>query len=92
MLRFDEGGIPARSETDTWHRLQGDLIVIFDVNQAQELGIVSWMQTGEDVGSIRLTVYDLTGSHLVWFGWSLLLIGTGLNWIMIPSRGADEEE
>ena len=92
MLRFDEGGIPARSETDTWHRLQGDLIVIFDVNQAQELGIVSWMQTGEDVDSIRLTVYDLTGSHLVWFGWSLLLIGTGLNWIMIPSRGADEEE
>ena len=92
MLRFDEGSIPARSETDVWHRLQGDLVVIFDFNQANELGLASFMQTGEDVDSVRVTIYDLTGSHLVWSGWVLILIGTALNWLLAPSLTSDEEE
>jgi len=92
MLRFDEGGIPARSETDTWHRWQGDLIIIFDVDQANTLGLASFMQSGEEVDRIRVTIYDLTGSHLVWAGWILTLIGTSLNWLMAPSVSRDEEE
>ena len=92
MLRFDEGSIPARSETDVWHRLQGDLIMIFDFNQANELGLASFMKTGEEVDSVRVTIYDLTGSHLVWSGWVLILIGTALNWILAPSSTSDEEE
>ncbi|MDP6906569.1 MAG: cytochrome c biogenesis protein CcsA [Candidatus Thalassarchaeaceae archaeon] len=92
MLRFDEGGIPARSETDVWHRLQGDLIVIFDINQANQLSLVSFMKSGEEVDSVRVTIYDLTGSHLVWTGWVLILIGTALNWILAPSPNLDEEE
>lgn len=92
MLRFDEGSIPARSETDVWHRLQGDLIMIFDFNQANELGLASFMKTGEEVDSVRVTIYDLTGSHLVWTGWILILIGTALNWILVPSTTSDEEE
>mgnify|MGYP002844310508 CR=1 FL=1 len=92
MLRFDEGGIPARAETDIWHRPYGDLVMIFDQSQANQLGLVSFMQQGESVDRIRVVIYDLTGSHLVWAGWSLILIGTALTWIMVPTSPKGEEE
>ena len=92
MLRFDEGGIPARAETDIWHRPHGDLVMIFDQSQANQLGLVSFMQQGESVDRIRVVIYDLTGSHLVWAGWSLILIGTALTWIMVPTSSKGEEE
>jgi cytochrome c biogenesis factor len=92
MLRFDEGGIPARAETDIWHRPHGDLVMIFDQSQANQLGLVSFMQQGESVDRIRVVIYDLTGSHLVWAGWSLILIGTALTWIMVPPSPKEEEE
>ena len=92
MLRFDEGGIPARAETDIWHRPHGDLVMIFDQSQANQLYLTSFMQQGESVDRIRVVIYDLTGSHLVWAGWSLILIGTALTWIMIPPSLKDEEE
>jgi hypothetical protein len=50
------------------------------------------MQDGESVDRIRVVIYDLTGSHLVWTGWTLILIGTALNWIMTPSIQKEEEE
>lgn len=92
MLRFDEGGISARPETDIWHRPQGDLVMIFDQSQANELYLTSFMHQGESVDRVRVVIYDLTGSHLVWTGWALILIGTALNWIMTPTVRNDEEE
>ena len=92
MLRFDEGGISARPETDIWHRPHGDLVMIFDQSQANELYLTSFLQQGDSVDRVRVGIYDLTGSHLVWIGWSLILIGTALNWIMTPSIAKDEEE
>ena len=92
MLRFDEGGIPARPETDIWHRPHGDLVMIFDQSQANDLYLTSFMQQGDSVERIRVVIYDLTGSHLVWMGWSLILIGTALTWIMTPSIPKGEEE
>ena len=59
--------------------------MIFDQSQANELRITSFMQQGDSVDSVRVVIYDLTGSHLVWTGWALILIGTALNWIMTPS-------
>ena len=93
MLRFDEGSINARSETDIWHRPHGDLVMIFDQSQAQDLSWISvTMQQGDSVDRVRVIIYDLTGSHLVWTGWSLILIGTALNWVMTPSIQKEEEE
>ena len=92
MLRFDEGGISARPETDIWHRPHGDLVMIFDQSQANELYLTSFMQQGDSVDRVRVVIYDLTGSHLVWTGWSLILIGTALNWIMAPPIPKEEEE
>ena len=92
MLRFDEGGISARSEIDIWHRPQGDLVMIFDQSQANDLYITSFMQQEDSVDRVRVVIYDLTGSHLVWGGWSMILIGTALNWVMAPSIPKDEEE
>ena len=92
MLRFDEGGIPARPETDIWHRPHGDLVMIFDQSQANELYLTSFMQQGDSVDRVRVIIYDLTGSHLVWTGWSLILIGTALKWIMTPPIPKEEEE
>jgi hypothetical protein len=100
MLRFDREieigdstislSPDTRSEIDIWHRPHGDLVMIFDQSQAQTLG--DSMDTGEPVDRVRVVIYDLTGSHLVWAGWSLILIGTALNWIMAPPIPKEEEE
>jgi len=93
MMRFDEGGIPARPETDIWHRPHGDLVMIFDQTQANDLAWLSLtMQDTDSVDGVRVVIYDLTGSHLVWAGWSLILIGTALNWVMVPKTQNQEEE
>ena len=30
----------------------------------------------DDVDRVRLTVYDLPGSHLVWIGWVMIILGS----------------
>ena len=85
VLRFD---MPfetfPRSEVDRAVKLHGDIVVIFDLSQSQAM---ENMQNGEleDLKQIRVTIYDLPGSHFVWFGWTLTLIGSVLI-IWISSR------
>lgn len=96
VLRFDSpnGRVSARSEIDNKARLHGDLIMIFDSSQAGGLMTSSLMGDLEDVDSIRVTIYDLRGSHLVWLGWALILIGLILGsatWKNAKSSSSEEE-
>ena len=34
----------------------------------------------DDVERVRVTAYNLPGSHLVWLGWSMMLLGMALTW------------
>ena len=78
VLRFENGF--ARSEVATMSRASGDFILIFDLSQASELGKAMVMGDLDEVERIRVTAYDLPGSHLVWLGWSLMLFGMMLTW------------
>ena len=90
MLRFDrtdESGkfvlsSSARSEIDILQRYYGDLVFIMDGTQAGSL-----MSDGPDSADlVRITVYDLPGIHLVWFGWFLMLWGSLSTLIKTPAR------
>jgi len=93
MLRFDSpsGAINSRSEVDRMSRLSGDTIVILDMAQSNDL--LSSMILGDldAVESVRVTIYDLQGSHLVWLGWILIMLG-GLAALLSSREAADEEE
>ena len=93
MLRFDSpsGAINSRSEIDRMSTLSGDTIVILDLAQSNEL--LSSMILGDldAVESVRVTIYDLQGSHLVWLGWSLIMLG-GLAALLSSHKTATEEE
>lgn len=82
MLRFDtttDTGFvlqsTSRSEVDTLSRWSGDLVFIFDGSQANGLMQQTSQAGAESVQLVRVTVYDLPASHLVWLGWSTMLIG-----------------
>ena len=76
VLRFD---MPfetfPRSEVDRAVKFHGDIVVIFDLTQSQAM---ENMQSGElnNLEQIRVTIYDLPGSHFVWIGWMLTLVGS----------------
>ena len=93
MLRFDSpsGAVNARSEVDRMSRLSGDTIVILDLAQSNDL--LSSMILGgvDEVETVRVTIYDLQGSHLVWLGWALMMLG-GLAALSSGREGAQEEE
>ena len=93
MLRFDSpsGAINSRSEVDRMSRLSGDTIVILDLAQSNDL--LSSMILGDldEVESVRVTIYDLQGSHLVWLGWSLIMLG-GLAALLSSREMSVEEE
>ena len=74
MLRFDRTGT-ARSEVDVLSRWSGDMVFIFDGTQAQGLMQQSSSNGLDSINLVRVTVYDLPGSHLVWLGWSLMMLG-----------------
>lgn len=73
-LRFDSQGIP-RSEVATLTRLTGDIVFIFDGSQAGALMSSSNGGGLEDIELVRVTVYDLPHSHLVWAGWTMMMAG-----------------
>ena len=74
MLRFDKTGT-ARSEVDVLTRWSGDMVFIFDGTQAQGLMQQTSSNGLDSINLVRVTVYDLPGSHLVWIGWSLMMLG-----------------
>jgi cytochrome c biogenesis factor len=74
MLRFDTTGT-ARSEVDTLSRWHGDIVFIFDGSQANGLMQQARVDGLDSIEMVRVTIYDLPNSHLVWSGWSLMLIG-----------------
>lgn len=73
-------------------RPSGDLIFILDQQQA-EISLTSMMQGETDeVSEIRVTVHDLQGSHLVWTGWGLIMLGGVFALISSDRYRSDEEE
>ena len=77
MLRFTTGNsVSPRSEVDRFSTIFGDTIVILDFYQSQEL--LEWMTFGQsdEVDRVRVTVHSLPGSHLVWLGWSIIMLGS----------------
>ena len=74
MVRFDATGFP-RSEVDVLRRWSGDIVFIFDYSQADTL-MPQTIEGGTDgVDAVRITVYRLPQSHLVWLGWGMMLLG-----------------
>ena len=89
ILRFNFA--TTRSEVDRMVRPSGDMIFILDQQQA-EISLSSMMRGEIDqVEEIRVTVHDLRGSHLVWVGWGLIMLG-GLAALLSSSPVASEEE
>ena len=93
MLRFDSpsGAINSRSEVDRMSRLSGDTIVILDLAQSNDLLGSMILGDLDGVETVRVTIYDLQGSHLVWLGWALIMLG-GLAAMLSSRKTADEEE
>ena len=76
-LRFDSQGIP-RSEVATLTRLTGDVVFIFDGSQAGGLMASAGSDGLDSIELVRVTVYDLPHSHLVWVGWCAMMGGMAL--------------
>jgi len=91
MLRFDSpsGSVTARSEIDRLSFITGDMIVILDVFQSNDLLTSMIMGDTSEVDRVRVTVHHLQGSHLVWIGWIMVLIGGLLN--SLPKNGGPRE-
>ncbi|DAC18292.1 MAG TPA: hypothetical protein HA276_02295, partial [Candidatus Poseidoniaceae archaeon] len=62
-------------EVDVLRRWSGDVVFIFDYSQADTLMPQTLGDDGEGVDAVRITVYRLPQSHLVWVGWGLMLLG-----------------
>ena len=77
MLSFysPSGSVIARSEVDRMVGLTGDTIVILDVFQSNDLLSAMITGTTDEVEEVRITVHQLPGSHLVWLGWIMLILG-----------------
>ena len=79
ILRFDSpSSITPRSEPDRHVGLFGDTIIILDIFQSNTLFTAMMLGETSEVDRIRVTVHDLQGSHAVWTGWILIIIGGGL--------------
>ena len=70
VTRFDD---KSRSEVDRISMWHGDIVLIMDGTQARSL------MEGSDL--VRIMVYDLPGIHLVWGGWTLMLLSSLAIWL-----------
>ena len=87
MLRFDDSNSFPRSEVDRTSRLTGDVIFIFDWSQTQQLSNESMQGSLDSLDRVRLTVYELPGSHLVWLGWAIIVLAGLCNVLLsLPRR------
>ena len=77
MLRFDKTGT-ARSEVDVLSRWSGDIVFIFDGSQAEGLMQQTQSNGQDSIELVRVTVYNLPASHLVWFGWIAMMFGMSM--------------
>jgi hypothetical protein len=64
--------------------LFGDTIIILDIFQSNDLLNAMMFRETSEVDRIRVTVHDLQGSHAVWFGWILIILGGGLAFASSP--------
>jgi len=89
MLRFDSpsGAVSARSEVDRMSGMTGDTIVILDLLQSNDLLSSMILGQTDQVEEIRVTIHHLPGSHLVWSGWLLVILGSALSSLPRPSVG-----
>lgn len=94
VLRFDsaDGAIRPRSEVDRLVDWKGDTILILDLSQMNQIMTHAMMGELDDVDRVRLTVYDLPGSHLVWIGWIMIMIGSIFTLKQIRRDRSDESE
>ena len=69
VIRFDTR---SRSEVDRISMWHGDVVLIMDGTQARSL------MEGSDL--VRIMVYDLPGIHLVWTGWTFMLLASLAIW------------
>ena len=89
MLRFDSpsGSVSARSEVDRLSGMTGDTIVILDLLQSNDLLSSMILGQTDQVEEVRVTIHHLPGSHLVWSGWLLVILGSALSSFSRPSVG-----
>ena len=96
MLRFDppdgNGIVSARSEVDRVSSLTGDTIAILDFQQSNELLSSMILGNTDQVQEVRVTVHHLTGSHLVWAGWLMIMAGILLASATPATFSGSEEE
>ncbi|MAW22074.1 MAG: hypothetical protein CMA16_01335 [Euryarchaeota archaeon] len=81
LIRFNGSSNPPRSEVDTLVRYHGDIVFIFDGSQTTGLMQQVSTEGTESVQRMRVIIYDLPGSHLVWAGWALMMVG--MAWLTV---------
>ena len=89
ILRF--GPVP-RSEVDRHVGLFGDTILIMDGFQVQDLMPALFFNQTDGLDRVRVTIHELQGSHLVWTGWVLTIIGGILAFSSSEKPSKEEEE
>jgi hypothetical protein len=63
-----------------------------DLLQSNELLSSMILGQTEQVSEIRVTVHHLPGSHLVWAGWLLVVLGIALGSMTTRGRADSEDE
>ncbi len=81
LIRFDGSNNPPRSEVDTLVRYHGDIVFIFDGSQTTGLMQQVSSDGVDSVQRMRVIIYDLPGSHLVWAGWAIMMVG--MAWLTV---------
>ena len=95
LIGFDSSPNPPRSEVDTLVRSHGDIVFIFDGSQSSSMMQQVQSDGEESVQRMRVIIYDLPASHLVWAGWTIMMLG--MAWLTVldarqtPHIKAEEE-